>query len=120
MLYADAKYSGYPDYQGGITMVMIEKMDGRRELFIPEKIVVAAMKNGAPPEIARAISQDISKGVREGMSTQDIKVQLLLLLKSKNPEWEQNWFIWRYGNEPTSGLSAPGLRSNDPVSSTGS
>ncbi|MFZ0005495.1 MAG: ATPase [Methanoregula sp.] len=83
-------------------MVMIEKMNGQMEAFIPEKVIVSAIKSGAPLNIARDIAEQISGDIHDGMTTQDIKVQLLLLLKSRNPEWEQNWFSWRYGSEQVS------------------
>src|SRR5208337_2639457 len=61
-------------------MVMIEKMNGQMEAFIPEKVIVSAIKSGAPLNIARDIAEQISGDIHDGMTTQDIKVQLLLLL----------------------------------------
>jgi hypothetical protein len=39
-------------------MIKIKKRDGRKEQFVPEKIVVSAIKSGAPPDFARTIAHD--------------------------------------------------------------
>lgn len=75
-------------------MIMVKKRDGRKEVFIPEKIVVSAIKSGAPPDVARIIAQDIERTAKEGITTQEIKTKTLQLLKSKNPEWERNWMVY--------------------------
>ena len=75
-------------------MIMVKKRDGRKEVFIPEKIVVSAIKSGAPPDVARMIAQDIERTAKEGITTQEIKTKTLQLLKSKNPEWERNWMVY--------------------------
>jgi hypothetical protein len=75
-------------------MIMVKKRDGRKEVFIPEKIVVSAIKSGAPPDVARIIAQDIERTAKEGMTTKEIKTKTLHLLKSKNPEWERNWMVY--------------------------
>ena len=75
-------------------MVQVTKRDGRREAFIPEKIIVSAVKTGASPDVARKIAQDIERNAREGISTRDIKSKALAMLKSQNPEWEKNWVVY--------------------------
>jgi len=75
-------------------MIMIKKRDGRKELFVPEKIVVSAIKSGATPDIARLIGRDIEGTIKEGMTTLEIKAKVLAGLKSKNPEWERNWLVY--------------------------
>jgi len=75
-------------------MIMLKKRDGRKELFVPEKIVVSAIKSGAPPDVARTIAQDIEKMAKEGITTEEIKIKVLSMLKSKNPEWERNWQVY--------------------------
>ena len=40
-------------------MIKVKKRDGRKEQFVPEKIVVSAIKSGAPPDFARTIAHDI-------------------------------------------------------------
>ena len=75
-------------------MVVIKKRDGRKEQFVPEKIIVSAIKYGAPPDYARTIAQDIERSTKDGATTQEIKVKVLSMLKSKNPEWERNWVVY--------------------------
>jgi transcriptional repressor NrdR len=75
-------------------MIMLKKRDGRKEPFIPEKIIVSAIKTGAPPEVARTIAQDIERMAKEGITTQEIRTNILAMLKSKNPEWERNWVVY--------------------------
>jgi hypothetical protein len=81
--------------QGGeLNMILIKKQDGRKEPFIPEKIIVSAIKSGAPPDYARTIAQDIERSTKDGATTLEIKVKILSMLKSKNPEWERNWMVY--------------------------
>jgi len=75
-------------------MVMVKKRDGRKEQFVPEKIIVSAMKSGSPPEYARTIAQDIERNTKDGATTLEIKSKVLSMLKSKNPEWERNWVVY--------------------------
>jgi transcriptional repressor NrdR len=75
-------------------MILIKKQDGRKESFIPEKIIVSAIKSGAPPDYARTIARDIERSTKDGATTQEIKVKVLSMLKSKNPEWERNWMVY--------------------------
>jgi len=75
-------------------MIMVKKHDGRKEQFVPEKIVVSAIKSGSSPEYARTIAQDIEKNAKDGVTTQEIKTRVLSLLKSKNPEFERNWMVY--------------------------
>ena len=75
-------------------MVVIKKRDGRKEQFVPEKIIVSAIKSGAPPDYARTIAQDIEMNTKDGATTQEIKAKVLSMLKSKNPEWERNWVVY--------------------------
>jgi transcriptional repressor NrdR len=84
-------------------MIMVKKRDGRKEVFIPEKIVVSAIKSGAPPDVARIIAQDIERTAKEGMTTQEIKTKTLHLLKSENPEWERNWLVYDIAVKKRSG-----------------
>ena len=75
-------------------MIMVKKRDGRKEPFIPEKIIVSAIKSGSPPDYARTIAQDIERSAKDGATTQEIKSKVLSMLKSKNPEWERNWVVY--------------------------
>ena len=75
-------------------MVAVKKRDGRMEMFVPEKIVVSAIKTGASPEVARAIARNIGKSIKDGETTQEIKGKILSMLKADNPAWEQNWKVF--------------------------
>jgi transcriptional regulator NrdR family protein len=75
-------------------MLMVKKRDGRKESFVPEKIVVSAIKAGAPPDVARTIAGEIERMVKESITTLEIKAKVLAMLKSKNPEWERNWIVY--------------------------
>lgn len=87
-------------------MVDVIKRDGTREPFTPEKIVVSAMKSGAPNDEARRIAGDVEKSAHEGMTTEEIRGDVLRMLRERNPEWERNWLIYdravkrRAGGEP--------------------
>jgi transcriptional repressor NrdR len=75
-------------------MIMVKKRDGRKEQFVPEKIVVSMIKTGAPADYARTIAQDIEQSAWDGITTQEIKTKALGMLKEKNPEWERNWIVY--------------------------
>jgi transcriptional repressor NrdR len=75
-------------------MIMVKKRDGRKEPFVAEKIVVSAMKTGAPPEVARTIAHEIERNAKDGIATREIRGRVLTMLKSKNPEWERNWTVF--------------------------
>ncbi|MGC9554630.1 MAG: ATP cone domain-containing protein, partial [Thermoplasmatota archaeon] len=53
------------------------KKDGREEEFIPEKIVVSAVKSGAPPELAREIAREIQATRQETMESKEIRERVL-------------------------------------------
>jgi transcriptional regulator NrdR family protein len=63
------------------------KKDGRKEPFIKEKIVVSAVKSGAPVETARKIAEKIEKHPDESIKTQWIRKQVSDHLELHNPEW---------------------------------
>jgi transcriptional regulator NrdR family protein len=73
---------------------MVKKRDGRKEPFVTEKIVVSAIKSGAPVDVARTIALDIEKSATDGIATKDLKKMVLGRLKTKNPEWERNWMVF--------------------------
>lgn len=73
---------------------MVKKRNGRKEPFVPEKIIVSALKSGSSPEYSRSIAQDIEKNSKDGVTTQEIRTKVLSMLKSKNPEWERNWIVY--------------------------
>ena len=66
--------------------------DGKKEPFIKEKIVVSAVKTGAPLEIARGIADKIDKHPEENIKTAWIKKHVLGELKLHNPDWPKRWY----------------------------
>ena len=74
--------------------MIVTKWDGRKESFIPEKVVVSALKAGATPDHARTIAQDIGRNAKEGISTQEIRGKVLSQLRVKDPAWEKNWLMY--------------------------
>jgi len=79
-------------------LITVVKRDGRKEEFIPEKIVVSCLKAGATPEAARKIAKIIEgrlleKGVSE-VTAKELTKMILELLKKENEEWYKNWIIF--------------------------
>jgi transcriptional repressor NrdR len=72
-------------------MVEIKKRNGAMEQFIPEKIIVSAIKSGARPEDARKMAKDIEETIKAGTTTEEIRGRVLGMLRTKNPVFEQNW-----------------------------
>ena len=68
-------------------------MGEKSSLFL-KKIVVSAIKSGAPPDFARTIAHDIEHMAKEGITTLEIRTKILAMLKSRNPEWERNWMVY--------------------------
>jgi transcriptional repressor NrdR len=75
-------------------MASVVKRDGRREEFVPEKIVASAVKAGAPPEEARRIAQAVERVAHEDLSTDEIRRRVLEQLRDRNAAWEQNWLMY--------------------------
>ncbi len=76
---------------------VVIKKDGRKEEFIPEKIVAAAVKSGATPEIARNIAKKVEKMDKEEIETIEIRDIILHELKSVNPDWHRRWLAYDKG-----------------------
>jgi len=79
-------------------MVIVVKRDGRREEFIPEKIVVSCLKSGASIDAARRIAKIVEgrildSGVTE-VSARELTKMVLDLLKRENEEWYRNWILF--------------------------
>ena len=68
------------------------KKDGKTEPFIKEKIVVSAVKTGAPVDIARNIADKIELHPDESIKTSWIRKQVLDELKVHNPDWPKRWY----------------------------
>jgi hypothetical protein len=75
-------------------MTNVSKRDGRTEEFMPEKIVVSAVKSGATPEAAREIAGEVEKNAGGTVSTEQIRGQMLEGLGRRNPDWRRNWEVY--------------------------
>jgi transcriptional regulator NrdR family protein len=73
------------------------KKDGSKEDFIKEKIVVSAVKTGAPVDIARAIADKLQKESDEEIRSSDIRKSVLHELQNHNPEWSKRWVSYDKG-----------------------
>lgn len=71
-------------------MTYVDKLDGRTEKFMPEKIVVGAVKSGASPEAAREIAGEVKQNAGGTISTQEIRSRVLEELGRRNPDWRRN------------------------------
>lgn len=83
-----------PPFLEVIELVDIVKADGRREPFMQEKVIVSALKSGAPPQEARAIGEAIERAAYDGMPSSEIRRQVLEHFHDRNPEWEENWLVY--------------------------
>ncbi len=72
-------------------MVYLKKIDGRDERFVPEKIVASVMKCGVPFDEAERISQVIEERAGWGITTREIRSDVLRMLRELNPVYEQRW-----------------------------
>jgi len=77
-------------------MMIVKKRDGKKEQFVPEKIIVSSIKAGAPPEVAREIAKNIEVQLSDlnEMSTTELRDMILNMLSEKNPEWKENWLTY--------------------------
>lgn len=73
---------------------IVIKKDGKKETFVKEKIVVSAVKTGAPVQIAREIADKIDKHPNEEIKTQWIRKQVLDTLEYHNPDWPKRWYSY--------------------------
>ena len=70
------------------------KRDGRKENFIKEKIVVSAIKTGAPVKIARDIADKIEKHPKDEVKAIWIRKHVLDELNLHNPDWPKRWIAF--------------------------
>lgn len=78
--------------------IQVRKRDGRLEDFVPEKLVVSALKAGATPDAARKIAlivtaKILEKGAKE-VTAKEITRLMLELLRKENEEWYRNWIVF--------------------------
>jgi transcriptional regulator NrdR family protein len=70
------------------------KQDGRKEPFVKEKIVVSAVKTGAPVKVARGIADKIEKHPKDELKTSEIKKSVLDELTLHNPDLPKRWLSY--------------------------
>jgi len=70
---------------------VVVKRDGRKEPFVKEKIVVSAVKTGAPVTVARDIADKIEQHPKDELKTSWIRQNVLDELKVHNPDWPKRW-----------------------------
>jgi len=70
------------------------KKNGKKEPFVKEKIVVSALKAGAPVKIARDIADKIEKHPEESIKTKWIRKQVSDHLSLHNPEWPKRFLSY--------------------------
>jgi len=64
-------------------LMEIKKRDGSTEVYMPEKVVVSAVKAGAPYEISREIASSLSKRSEATMKSSEIREYVLTELRSR-------------------------------------
>jgi transcriptional regulator NrdR family protein len=67
------------------------KKNGKKESFIKEKIIVSAVKAGAPVEIARKIADKVEEHPEESIKTIWVRKKVLEELEYHNPDWPKRW-----------------------------
>ncbi|KYK21774.1 ATPase [Thermoplasmatales archaeon SG8-52-4] len=73
------------------------KRNGDKEPFIKEKIVVSAVKAGAPVKIAREIATKVEDHPEAELKTKWIREYVLSRLKYHNKKWHDNWINYDEG-----------------------
>lgn len=71
---------------------IVIKKDGRKEVFIKEKIIVSAVKTGASIDVARKIANEIEEHPEENLKTIWIRKHVLSKLELHNPDWPKKWY----------------------------
>ncbi len=66
--------------------MQVKKRDGSLEAFMPEKIVVSAVKAGAPYEIAREIARSFESRSEDLLESSAIREYTLSELRSRGHE----------------------------------
>ena len=73
------------------------KKNGAKEPFIKEKIVVSAVKAGAPVKIARDIAKQVEEHPEIEIKTKWIRQYVLNKLKYHNSKWYDQWVNYDEG-----------------------
>lgn len=76
-----------------MTATVIKK-NGMEEDFIREKLVVSAVKAGAPLKFAREVARDIEKETEGEVRSETLREKILNRLEEEEPEWKENWLTY--------------------------
>jgi transcriptional repressor NrdR len=68
-------------------MVMVIKRNGSHEPFMPAKIVLSMIRTGVPAGYAQTIAQNIERTARDGITTGEIRIKALCMLRARDPDW---------------------------------
>ena len=71
----------------------VKRKNGAEEEFVREKIVVAVVKAGGKPELARAIAQETEKEFagRNVVASQEVRQKVLDKLKARDAATYESW-----------------------------
>ena len=64
-------------------MRRVAKRDGSTEVFMPEKVVVSAVRAGAPYEVAQEIAASLAQRPETSMQSMEIREFVLTELRSR-------------------------------------
>jgi len=73
------------------------KRNGEKEPFIKEKIVVSAVKAGAPVSIARDIAKQVEEHPEDELKTKWIRQYVIKKLKTHNSDWPEHYINYDEG-----------------------
>jgi len=76
-------FASYFEHSVGILME-VRKRNGSTEIFMPEKVVVSAVKSGAPYSTAKKIAGSLSKRSESVLETTEIRDYVLSELRSRD------------------------------------
>lgn len=68
-------------------MVMVTKRNGSNEPFMPAKIVLSLIRSGVPAGHAQTIARNIERTARDGITTGEIRIKALCMLRAGDPDW---------------------------------
>ena len=72
----------------------VRKRDGQVEEFVPEKVIVSALKSGASVAVARRIAKDVESQAGDEIASMEIRNRVLSQLRQEDPVLEQNWQMY--------------------------
>jgi hypothetical protein len=68
-------------------MVIVMKRNGSKEPFMPAKIMLSLIRTGVPAGNAQRIARNIEQTARDGITTGEIRLRALCMLRAGDPDW---------------------------------